>query len=72
MTRSSVNAAASPAAPLAGAPDAIQRPAAEVLYADEVRRLAETDGDAPRPAGWRLTPRSVLAFVQLPPMNSSS
>ncbi len=41
----------------------VQRPAAEVLYADELLRLKEEDGDAPRPGGWRLTPRSVLRFV---------
>jgi MoxR-like ATPase len=43
--------------------DTIQRPAAETLYADELERLARDDGDAPRPQGWRLTPRSVLTFV---------
>ena len=42
---------------------AVQRPAAETLYAEELRRLETEDGDAPRPAGWRLTPRSVLRFV---------
>jgi MoxR-like ATPase len=41
----------------------LQRPAAEILYADELDRLAEADGDAPRPGGWKLTPRSVLKFV---------
>lgn len=41
----------------------IQRPAAEVLYADELARLVAADADAPRPEGWLLTPRSVLAFV---------
>jgi MoxR-like ATPase len=41
----------------------IQRPAAEVLYADELERLAKADGDAPRPGGWKLTPQSVLKFV---------
>ena len=35
----------------------LQRPAAEVLYAEELRRLATSDADAPRPRGWRLTPR---------------
>ncbi|GAB4210472.1 MAG: AAA family ATPase [Roseiflexaceae bacterium] len=44
-------------------PALVQRPPAELLYADELARLAEADGDAPRPEGWRLTPRSVLAFV---------
>jgi MoxR-like ATPase len=41
----------------------IQRPTAEALYADELARLATDDAAAPRPEGWRLTPRSVLAFV---------
>ena len=41
-----------------------QRPPAEDLHADELARLAEDDGDAPRPAGWLLTPASVLAFVR--------
>jgi MoxR-like ATPase len=42
---------------------AIQRPAAEVLFADELARLAEADSGQPRPGGWRLTPRSVVHFV---------
>jgi MoxR-like ATPase len=41
----------------------IQRPAAEVLYAEELERLTREDGDAPKPGGWRLTPKSVLRFV---------
>ncbi len=41
----------------------IQRPAAENLYADELKCLAETDGDKPRPGGWKLTPQSVLKFI---------
>jgi MoxR-like ATPase len=53
--------ASSPVAP--AALDAIQRPSAEVLYVDELERLARDDGDAPRPQGWRLAPRSVLTFV---------
>ena len=48
-----------PAAPAAD----VQRPSAEVLYADELDSLARDDGDAPRPKGWALTPRSVLTFV---------
>ena len=44
--------------------DARQRPPAEDLHADEIARLAAHDGDAPRPAGWRLTPASVVAFVR--------
>jgi MoxR-like ATPase len=41
----------------------LQRPAAEVLYADELKKLHARDGKAPRPPGWRLTPASALAFV---------
>lgn len=41
----------------------LQRPSAETLYADELKKLIEQDGDAPRPEGWLLTPRSVLKFV---------
>jgi MoxR-like ATPase len=43
--------------------DQLQRPASEVLYADELKALAKRDGDAPRPEGWYLTPRSVLSFI---------
>src|SRR5262249_51372429 len=43
--------------------EALQRPAAEVLYADELRRLAELDAAAPRPGGWQLSPQSVLQFA---------
>src|SRR5262245_50315135 len=47
-----------------GAPAAdLQRPAAEVLHAEELDRLAAKDRDRPRPKGWRLTPQSVLSFV---------
>src|SRR4051812_1228499 len=41
----------------------VQRPAAEVLYADELARLTERDADRPRPRGWRLSPQGVVAFV---------
>jgi MoxR-like ATPase len=41
----------------------LQRPAAEMLYADELARLAETSADEPKPRGWRLSPRAVLSFV---------
>jgi MoxR-like ATPase len=41
----------------------LQRPAAEILYADELQRLAEADARVARPQGWRLTPLSVLKFV---------
>jgi MoxR-like ATPase len=43
--------------------DQLQRPSAEVLYADELQALAKRDADAPRPEGWYLTPRSVLSFI---------
>jgi MoxR-like ATPase len=43
--------------------EALQRPAAEELYAEELQRLADADAGQPRPGGWTLTPRSVLAFV---------
>jgi MoxR-like ATPase len=41
----------------------LQRPAAEILYADELDKLAAADKNRPRPQGWRLTPQSVLRFV---------
>jgi MoxR-like ATPase len=40
----------------------IQRPPAEVVYADEIERLAKDD-DAPRPPGWRLSPRAIRTFI---------
>lgn len=41
----------------------LQRPAAEVLYADELSRLAARDATRPRPPGWTLTPAGVVSFV---------
>lgn len=41
----------------------LQRPAAEVLYASELDRLAKADANAPRPGNWHLSPQSVLKFV---------
>lgn len=41
----------------------LQRPAAEILYAAELQKLAEQDKHTPRPAGWQLAPKSVLAFI---------
>lgn len=41
----------------------LQRPPAEVLYAAELAKLAETDREQPRPKGWRLSPRSAVTFV---------
>lgn len=43
--------------------DDVQRPAAELLYADELQRLTAADADKPRPGGWQLTPASALAFI---------
>lgn len=47
----------------AAAVDELQRPPAELLHREELERLAELDGDAPRPPGWRLSPQGVLRFV---------
>jgi len=41
----------------------VQRPAAELLYADELAALAAADAGAPKPGGWRLTPASALRFI---------
>jgi MoxR-like ATPase len=41
----------------------VQRPSAEVQFADELALLGKDDGKAVRPPGWRLTPRSVLRFL---------
>ncbi len=43
--------------------EAIQRPPAEQLYAHELEQLGKEDAGAPKPAGWRLSPQSVVAFV---------
>jgi MoxR-like ATPase len=43
-------------------PAAVQRPAAEILYADELTRLRANDA-GPRPPGWDLAPSSVRAFL---------
>lgn len=40
-----------------------QRPPIEVLYARELERLVQQDRNETKPAGWRMTPRSVLSFV---------
>ena len=40
----------------------VQRPPAEVRFADELARLREAD-DAPRPPGWALSLRAARAFV---------
>jgi MoxR-like ATPase len=39
-----------------------QKPPAEVIYADELKRLREQD-TGPRPKGWTLSPRLVRAFI---------
>ncbi|HSI83370.1 MAG: AAA family ATPase [Candidatus Methylacidiphilales bacterium] len=41
----------------------LQRPAAEILYAEELARLSSEDIAKPRPPGWRMTPQSVLQFI---------
>ena len=41
----------------------IQRPSAEVQFADELALLTREAGDAPRPTGWLLPPRLVLRFL---------
>jgi MoxR-like ATPase len=41
---------------------AVLRPPAEIAFAEELRGLASAD-DGPRPAGWRLSPRAVKAFI---------
>lgn len=41
----------------------LQRPAAEVLYAKELEHLRESCAEQPRPPGWQLSPKAVLAFV---------
>ncbi|MDB5344771.1 MAG: ATPase [Schlesneria sp.] len=51
------------AAPVAKVATELQRPSAEVLYADELARLIEADADQPKPLGWQMSPRSVLTFV---------
>src|SRR5262245_6910697 len=47
-------------------PDAaagLQRPPAEVLYEDELSRLADADRKNARPSGWALSPLGVVRFV---------
>ncbi|HEX8463816.1 MAG TPA: AAA family ATPase [Abditibacterium sp.] len=41
----------------------IQRPSAETLFADELAQLAAKDAQTPKPAGWKLSPQSVLRFI---------
>src|SRR5262249_26948410 len=42
--------------------NALQRPPAEVTYADELTLLGKSD-DSPRPPGWRLSPGGVRTFI---------
>ena len=41
----------------------LQRPAAEVLHAEELRRMEDADVKNPKPPGWRLSPQAVLRFI---------
>lgn len=41
----------------------LQRPAAEVLHAEELQRMAEADASKPKPPGWHLSPQGVLRFI---------
>lgn len=43
-------------------PAGLQRAPAEILYRDELARLAAED-TGPRPPGWKLSPKAVRAFV---------
>ncbi len=42
--------------------DKILRPHAEDLYADELKKLAETD-DKPKPTNWKLSPWAVVTYL---------
>ncbi|WP_153555497.1 ATP-binding protein [Roseimaritima sediminicola] len=46
-----------------GDPQTLQRPPAEILFADELRALAKASAKDPKPPGWKLSPRAVLKFV---------
>lgn len=52
---------AAPEPPKAAASDVLREPA-EVRYADQLEALRQHDTETP-PANWRLSPRSVLAYV---------
>lgn len=41
----------------------LQRPPAEILYAEQLVRLNERDGDTPRPPGWKLSLTAARAFI---------
>jgi len=55
-TRTTKSANALPAA------DALQRPPAELLYADQLAQLRERDGDV-RPPGWALSMKAARSFI---------
>ncbi len=63
MARKPASKPPSPGDAPAGAPAELQRPAIEVLYADELQRLIQRDDGLPRPGGWQMPPRAVLEFV---------
>ena len=48
--------------PLTGAAAAMLRAPAEVLYAEEIEHLVQEDKHD-RPAGWKMSPRSVLTYI---------
>jgi MoxR-like ATPase len=50
------------ASPKAVAPDAVLREPAEKRYADQLEALRQNDADTP-PTNWKLSPRSVLAYI---------
>ena len=56
------NGATSTTAAAAAAPAEALRLPAEIVFADQLEALRQNDPDAP-PASWRLSPRSVLAYV---------
>ena len=41
----------------------LQRPPAEILFADELAELGKQHQDDPKPPGWQLSPQAVLNFV---------
>lgn len=40
----------------------LQRPPAEITYADEIARLAKND-TSPKPPGWKMSPRAIRSFI---------
>ena len=41
----------------------LQRPSAELLYAEQLRQLEEQSATEPKPPGWRISPKAVLSFI---------